>query len=234
MDMEALQPLNGIDVFVFAVLLVSALFAYFRGFVHEILSIIGWVGAAFAVLYGLPEVRPFVQPYIQPDWAADAAAGVVIFIVTLVVIFIITHLTTSTVRKSAINILDRSLGFVFGVARGVLLLALVHLAFMLAWNGDERPDWLADSRTEPYVAKVSESLKVLAPADLTGVTPDVEETEAGTEDDTKGDADRKSMFEKLVNPAADLAESPSGDAETSGYENDERRDLERLIESKQD
>src|SRR3546814_1784911 len=53
-------PINLADLIVIVVLLVSGVFAFVRGFVHEVLAIASWVGAAFVTLYAYPLVQPWV------------------------------------------------------------------------------------------------------------------------------------------------------------------------------
>ena len=74
--------MNALDIIVIAVIALSALFAFARGFVKEALSIGAWLGAGLVTLYGLPLVRPFVRQYIGTPLAADAAAGSALFIVS--------------------------------------------------------------------------------------------------------------------------------------------------------
>ncbi len=91
MDAITDLPINVIDVGVLLILLFSAILAYARGFVHEVLSVGGWIGAIFATFYGFPYAKPFARKYISLDLAADLVAGTVIFIVTLVFLSLITR-----------------------------------------------------------------------------------------------------------------------------------------------
>ena len=115
--MDALSdlPINVVDIGVLLILLISAVLAYACGFVHEVLSVGGWIGAIFATFYGFPYAKPFARKYISLDLAADLTAGTVIFIVTLVFLSLITRAVAKSVKASALNVLDRSLGFLFGL-----------------------------------------------------------------------------------------------------------------------
>ena len=95
MDSLSDFPVNVIDIGVLAVLLISAVLAYARGFVHEVLSVGGWIGAIFATFYGFPYAKPFARKYIPLEIAADLTAGIVIFIVTLVFFSVTTALTSN-------------------------------------------------------------------------------------------------------------------------------------------
>ena len=140
-------PINGLDLAVIIALLVSALLAFMRGFVHEVLSIGAWVGASLTALYGLPLAQPFARKTIPIDWAADAAAAVVLFLAALLVLSFITNSLSKTVQASAMNNLDRSLGFVFGLARAAVILSILLIATDWLMDKTARPVWMQKAKT---------------------------------------------------------------------------------------
>ena len=107
--MEAISnlPVNLFDIGVIAVLLISSLFAYARGFVHEVFAVIGWIGAILATFYGFPYLILYSRQLIPMPLAADIATGALIFICTLVLLSIITK--TSPCCASEIKVLIPSL-----------------------------------------------------------------------------------------------------------------------------
>ncbi len=121
-------PVNITDIAVIVVVLVSAFLAYARGFVHEVLSVAGWVGAGFITAHALPFVEPFALELIPIEKVAPFAAGAVVFIVSLVILSILTRAISRRVQDSAHNALDRSLGFLFGMVRGAVLVCLIYIA----------------------------------------------------------------------------------------------------------
>ena len=82
-----------------------------------------WVGAAIATLYLFEFAQPVARTYIEVELIADIVAGVVLFVITLIVLSLISHALSRRVRDSALGPLDRSLGLVFGLARGAALVA---------------------------------------------------------------------------------------------------------------
>ena len=90
MDQISHLPINVLDIGAIALLLLSALFAYARGFVREVFSIIGWVGAVFVTFYSFPYVIPYRRKLIPIEIIADLATGSIIFIFTLALLTIIT------------------------------------------------------------------------------------------------------------------------------------------------
>ena len=139
-NMDSLS-INVFDMVALAVLLLSAMLAFFRGFVHEVLSITAWVGAALSALYGLPYVRPKAHELIPIAAAADAVGALAIFLVVLLILSIITRSVSKQVQGSALNSLDRSLGFLFGLGRGAVVLSIAYV--VLSWvipDPAARPD----------------------------------------------------------------------------------------------
>ena len=142
-------PLTLADLAIIGILLVSAVLAFARGFVHEVLSMGAWVGAAFAVIFGLPLVRPFARSVISLPLLADFAAGGVIFILALLVLSLATRAIARQVQGSALNAVDRSLGFVFGLLRGAVLVCLAYIPLAWLMSPGEQPTWIREARALP-------------------------------------------------------------------------------------
>jgi membrane protein required for colicin V production len=116
-----------VDLVVLAVLAVSALLAFMRGLVREVLGLAAWVGAIFAAVWALPQVRPqFVQWLGKSPWVDPVAFGVV-FVITLIVLIILSRWISAFVRNSPIGGVDRTLGLVFGLARGAAIIVLAYI-----------------------------------------------------------------------------------------------------------
>jgi len=156
--------MNVLDIVVLGVIVLSGLFAFARGFVKEALSIAGWLGATAFAVYALPWARPIAERYLPKGAVAEAAAAGVIFVVTLIVLSILTGGIARRVRGSSLSALDRTLGLVFGLMRGALLVCIgwIGLSFVLPQSG-ERPRWISESRTLPLVASTTEGLSRLLP-----------------------------------------------------------------------
>src|SRR5256886_656814 len=120
-------PINPADLTVAILIVVSGLFAMARGFVREVLSLASWVGAALVTLWGFGLARPYVRTLIDHTLLADVVTGVALFIVSLILFSMIGGGIASLVRGTGLNALDRTLGFVFGLFRGALLVAVLWL-----------------------------------------------------------------------------------------------------------
>jgi membrane protein required for colicin V production len=156
--------MNLLDIIIITLVIFSGLFAFARGFVKECLSIASWLGASGAAIYAMPYLRPLVRPHV-PAGAVDAVSAGAAFIVTLVVLTIITGTIARFVRRSSLSALDRTLGLIFGLGRGAMLVAIGFIArsFVLPASG-ARPEWLAQSRIAPLFGGVATELSGLMPA----------------------------------------------------------------------
>lgn len=125
-----------IDGVVALVIVLSALLAYSRGFVREALAIAGWVAAGVLAFIFAPQMEPLVKEIpVVGDFIADSCelsmigAFTVVFAVALIVASLITPLFSSLVQRSILGGFDQGLGFLFGVARGVLLVAIAYFVY---------------------------------------------------------------------------------------------------------
>lgn len=160
------MSLTLLDIIVIAIVLISAVLAMVRGFVREILSVASWLMAALAAIYLHEPLRNVINPYIENDNLALIVSVAVIFIVVLVVVSYITIRIADFVIDSRIGGFDRLFGFLFGLARG-LLLVVVAFAFFV-WLVEDQPDWIAEAETKPFLSNLAEQLAAVLPDDIEG------------------------------------------------------------------
>lgn len=216
-------PVNPADIIVIGVLLISALLAYARGFVHEVLAVAGWIGAIFATIYGYPYAKPYARSLIPMELIADLAAGVAIFVATLVILSFVTHGVSKMVKASALNFLDRSLGLLFGLARGAVLVCVAYLGLAWLMPPAEQPEWIRTARSMPLIEQGAATLKALIPEDTARSGA---KAAGSARDKAEKVLETQKVFRDMltVEPKA----KDSGGAE--GYNRGERREMERLIE----
>ncbi len=157
--------LTAFDVGVAVLVLISAILATARGFTREILSLATWVGAAAVAAY-----LYFYQPDLLKPYFADELIGRIVlvgagFFVSLIVLHLITMRIADFVVDSRIGPLDRTLGFVFGTARGVLI-AVVAVIFSANLLNVAKQPWAADSRSWPILENFGDSLMNALPDNL--------------------------------------------------------------------
>ena len=226
------------DIVVIAIILVSALFAFIRGFVREVLSVAAWVVAIVAAIFGFPFLRPIVGRHIEIGPVADAVTAISIFLVALVIASIVSHLLSRNVQTSNFRALDRSLGLLFGVARGALVVCALFLLADWFFPPDERPVWITQARTLPLVQQGATELKELVKDFL---PPGALEQGEGAAKTAKqqvnqaiavGQAAGVIPSSQAPAPAAGTSSADSaGPAQDSGYKDAERKDLNRLIQT---
>ena len=159
------MPVTLLDLIVIGVMLISALLAMVRGFTREVLSIAAWVAAAAAALFLHPFVVPFVSPYIKNPTVAQLVAGGGVFLVTLIIVSFITIRISDLILDSRIGAIDRTLGFVFGAARGLLLAIVAFLFFAWLVPDDRQPVWVQQAKSKPMLLSGGNWLMNLLPND---------------------------------------------------------------------
>jgi len=152
-----------LDGVVIAVVLISAILAMFRGFVREVLSIAAWVAAAVLAYFFYGELVPYVTEYIANPTIAAGVSAAAIFLVSLIIVSLITMKISDFVMDSPVGALDRLLGFVFGAARGVLLIVVAVVFFNWLVAAPERPGWVTTAATYPQLSRLGDQLLAAIP-----------------------------------------------------------------------
>lgn len=163
-----------VDGGVAIVIVVSAILAYSRGFVRETLSIAGWVAAAFVAFIFAPKAEPLIREIpVLKDFLGEScelsiiAAFAAVFAIALVIVSIFTPLFSSAVQRSALGGLDQGLGFLFGVVRGLLLVAIALVIYDRVVLG-EPIAMIDDSRSAKIFARAQDGLNDSIPEDAPG------------------------------------------------------------------
>lgn len=158
------MPITLLDGILVGFTLVSAVLAMVRGFSREILSIASWAGAAIAAYFLYPYALPYVQPYVSSAQLALAAAAGAVFVIALIIITLITMKIADFIIDSRVGALDRTLGFLYGVARGVIVVA-VALMFFNWLVGTNPPAWIANAKSRPWLESIGQWIEAKLPAD---------------------------------------------------------------------
>jgi membrane protein required for colicin V production len=154
-----------LDLGVIGVILVSALLSLMRGFTREVLAIASWAAAAAAAYYFYPAVMPYVKPYIQKEIVAQAASAAAVFFVTLIIVSLFTVRLSDAILDSKIGALDRSLGFLFGAARGFLLAVIAFSIFNWLVAEKQQPVWVTTAKTRPALTETADKIIAMLPED---------------------------------------------------------------------
>jgi membrane protein required for colicin V production len=187
--------------------------------VREALSIVAWVGAALATLYGYNYVYGFFGPLVQNPLLTEVIAVGGTFLVSLIVLTMVTGIVARAVRWSALSPIDRTLGLIFGLARGLALASLAYLLLDVYLPKGERPPWMTEAKSTPYLAEGAEVLRAFLPESLKLKSATSAEETPSRPDPAK-EAER--AMRALAKPATPEPAAP-------GYRPSERRDLNRFI-----
>ncbi len=153
------------DLAMLAVLAISALLAFYRGFVREVMGVGAWIGAIAVGFWFAPFVEPKVQHWISDPKLAYPAAITAVFIVALIVFSVISGWIGALVRGSALGGVDRTLGIVFGLIRGAVLLIICYVLAGLVTSPQDWPEPIRDARLLPYVYEAAQQAVALLPDD---------------------------------------------------------------------
>lgn len=169
--------MDGFTIFdgvVGGVIVISAILAYARGFIREVMSILGWIAAAFIAFIFAPNALPLMSelPYLGDFIGDSRELGILlafgsVFTIALVVLSLFTPLFSSVVQRSALGGLDAGLGFLFGVARGVLLVIVALIAYERI-VGNEPIASISDSRSAAVFSNMQDTIEAQIPTDVPG------------------------------------------------------------------
>ncbi len=207
------MPLTLLDFILLGIMLVSGLLALMRGFTREVLSLIAWGAAAVAAYVaikqpGLVEWAKTTIPYLEKEILAQIAVGAAAFLVVLIIVSVISVKISDYVVDSAAGSFDRTLGFIFGVLRGFVFVAIAYLFYGWLLPYDKQEPWVRNAYSLPMIKSAGEGL-------LSFMPPDIADTLNNT------------ALLKNQGQAPDAQTTPQPE---SGYKNNENQGLENLIQ----
>lgn len=160
-------PLSYLDAALLAICFISGLLAMYRGLTRELLSILSWVVAAAATLYFVLNHKSFAADMAQQMGTQVAIAqigvGALIFLIVLIIVHLLTARLSDSVLDSRVGMIDRVLGFIFGVARGFILIVIPYMlyeAFIVdPKNAESEWVWVRKSQSLPYIKSAGGSIR---------------------------------------------------------------------------
>ena len=207
------MSLTLLDFILLAIMLVSGLLALMRGFTREVLSLVAWGAAAIAAYVAIkqPSLIEFAQtsvPYLDKEILAQIAVGASAFLLVLIIVSIISVKISDFVVDSAAGSFDRTLGFIFGVARGFVFVAIAYLFYGWLLPYDKQVSWVRNAYSLPIIKSAGEGIISFMPTEIA-------ETLSNT---------------ALLESPAPANQQPTPEEAESGYRSNENQGLENLIE----
>ena len=204
------MPITFLDLILLGVMLISGLLAMVRGFMREVLSIAAWGTAAVVTLYSFSKLLPTAKTYFTNDTVAAAAVVAGVFVGTLIVVSVITVRISDMILDSRIGALDRTLGFLFGLARGLLIVVVAFMFFSWLVPDKQRPEWVTGAKSRVVLQGTGDWLMSLLP------------------DDPENTILKRFKKSKPEDEQTDADQPPAGGGE--GYGKPSRDSLKKLIE----
>ncbi|MGB1361002.1 MAG: CvpA family protein [Alphaproteobacteria bacterium] len=146
--------INIVDIIFIVIVLLSAILSYQKGFIQEIMRISSWIGAGGVALYSYNPILPHVKKYVDMEIGASAITGASSFILSLVIFYIISHFISGIVKYSPIGSVNKSLGFIFGIIKGILICSVMYITVNYLFDG-KRIDEFQTAKTEPVLTASS-------------------------------------------------------------------------------
>ncbi len=206
------------DVSIIFFILISALFAFSRGFSQEILSLFSWVSSFFISFFFAKFFVDYINYLINNFFISKVSSYILVFIISLFILSYATSKFSYTVKKSSVGAIDRSLGFFFGVARGYILLCLI-LFTISNFYFEKLPKWLDESKMN-YLLMYG-ATKIVYFFDKDNFSAKVLEDKIRTKSEK--------LFEKSID--SHLRREQKSDTNDEGYKKSDRENLDYLIEN---
>ena len=218
------MPVTWLDLLLLGVMLISGLLAMIRGFMREILSITAWAAAAVATVLLYGRLLPIAKQNINSDIVANVAVVGGVFIITLLVVSIFTIRISDMILDSRIGALDRTLGFLFGLARGLIIVVVAFLFFSWLVPTSKQPDGVRNAKSRVVLQGTGDWLQALLPQDMDTYLSQWFKRRPRGDDQEAPDAppDQRSN----VAPAR-----PNPVNEAAGYRPADRTDMRQLIDA---
>lgn len=215
------MPITLLDIVLIVVMLISGLLAMVRGFMREVLSIAAWVLAALVTLYSYSKLLPLARQYFNNDIVAAVAVIGGVFLGTLLVVSVLTVRISDMVLDSRVGALDRTLGFLFGLGRGLVIVVVAFQFFSWLVPDRSQPEWVKSAKSRVVLAGTGQWLMSMLPEDPEGTIlkklkrPRPEETDTPeAPPDQHGELDR-----------------PTENRANAGYDHLSRSGMQRLLQA---
>jgi len=227
------MPFSLLDIALIAVMLISGVLAMVRGFMREVLSIASWALAAFVTLYGYSKAVPIAKEYIPNELIATAVAVGGLFLGTLLVVSLFTVKISDMILDSRVGALDRSLGFLFGLGRGLIIMVVAYLFLVWLVPAKAQPSWVQNARSRGVLQGTGDWLLSVLPDDPEGtILKKLKRPKDGSGEEPAAPADTPApaapgQRSSLGSPAR----VAGGTSAESSYKRGDRQGFDQLIES---
>ena len=159
--------MSWVDLIIIVIIVISALISLVRGFVKESISLASWLFAGFIAFIYFAPLADLLEPYIESPTIRTGSSFAILFVSSLIVGAIINFMVSQLVSKTGLTGTDKSLGVVFGTARGVLIVVIV-LALLTELTPMPAEPWWQESTMIEYFVRMASWIKDVLPEDIAG------------------------------------------------------------------
>ena len=156
--------MSWVDLIIVGIVIISALISLVRGFVKESISLASWVLAGFIALRYFAPLAELLEPYVESPTIRTGTSFAILFVCSLIIGAIVNFMASQLVTKTGLSGTDKSLGVVFGAARGLLIVVILVLLAGLTPMPSE--SWWQASTMIDYFSSMANWIKDIMPDDL--------------------------------------------------------------------
>jgi membrane protein required for colicin V production len=215
-----------LDILLLGVMLVSGLLAMIRGFMREVLSIASWAAAAVATILLYRRLVPIAEANIPSEILAKATVIGGVFLVTLLVVSLLTVRISDMILDSRIGALDRTLGFLFGLGRGLVIVVVAFVFFAWLVPTAKQPEGVRNAKSRVVLENTGEWLQALLPQDMDNYLSNLLKRRPRGEEQEPPDAPPPDRRSDRGAPATTATVRPE-----AGYPRSDRTDMQQLIDA---
>lgn len=154
--------MTGLDIAVLLLVGMAAVTGFMRGFVQEMLSLVAWIFALFAIRYMHTPLTAFLEPKIGTPSGSSVLAFAILLLIPYGFVKLVAGRLGDASRNSLLGPIDRLLGFGFGTIKGFIIatmaFSILCLGYDTVWGVGGRPDWITQARTYPFLNASSAAL----------------------------------------------------------------------------
>ena len=224
------MPITWLDIVLLSVMLISGILAMIRSFMREVLSIAAWGAAAVATALLYNKLLPIAKANISSDIVATGAVIGGVFLLTLLVVSIITVRISDMILDSRIGALDRTLGFLFGLGRGLVIVVVAFVFFAWLVPPGKQPEGVRNAKSRVVLENTGEWLQALLPQDMDNYLSQLLKKKKGDDQEPPPEGATPGQRSDLGAPSGrpDVTGSVQNPA---GYQRADRNDMRQLIDA---
>ncbi len=209
-----LTQLNWFDLIVIAIISSSFIWAFLRGIVHELTSLLSWASAVVSIILLTPILAPLIAEKINSQGAAIGLAATISFLMGFSIVVLFTRLIDRMLGDGPVGLIDQILGSVFGLIRGVFFVCILYMGMHWLLTAEGLPKAVLTGISSPYVITGADLIvAALPPGWLSQSASIIDQTASGAQQILEGSSNAE-----LQQPLGSLEDGLEDGLETANEE----------------